>query len=289
MQKSPKFYFPWYRVSVLSAVFTINPHPMVTDCHGGMYSGDSEVWLKSFLIAVHTCDPITSSEQKADYLHSRYICICMCTPTHAAHVHVCMANSGVGIHAHMQTSRLMQCKVNTCITYVLHENENIQFFFFLNIITCWHIHPPIYESPHNSVIGFPLIFTQPIQFTHGTLMTPDKEPIVYFIKTRRIQPYVSAENTRLIGFIPRVIIFTLYSLVDAPALNHQHATPISPSSSSSNIPHAVSPHLYWRIIFVVSISILPSLSVRFHKSTQISVCSSKWYFKRVLMLVWLCG
>lgn len=36
-----------------------------------------------------------------------------------------------------------------------------------------------------------------------------------------------------------VIIFTLYSLVDALALNHQHVTPMS-LSSSSNIPHNVS-------------------------------------------------
>lgn len=37
------------------------------------------------------------------------------------------------------------------------------------------------------------------------------------------------------------IMFTLHSLVDAPVRNHQHATPISLSlSSSSNIPHAVS-------------------------------------------------
>ena len=33
----------------------------------------------------------------------------------------------------------------------------------------------------------------------------------------------------------RAIIFTLYSLVDAPALNHQHATPIALSHSHSLI------------------------------------------------------
>lgn len=45
----------------------------------------------------------------------------------------------------------------------------------------------------------------------------------------------------------RAIIFTLYSLVDAPALNHQHATPTSLAlslSTSSNIPHTVSTGVY---------------------------------------------
>lgn len=71
----------------------------------------------------------------------------------------------------------------------------------------------------------------------------------------------------------REISFTLYSLVDAPALNHQHATPLSLFLShplqTSRMPLALicTEELY----FVASISILPSLtSVRFHTSSQLS-------------------
>lgn len=85
--------------------------------------------------------------------------------------------------------------------------------------------------------------------------TPDKEPFVYLI-ARRIRARASAEKHVIDWLHHAAIIFTLYSLVDAPALNHQHATPIPLSlpltlalSPSSNIPHAVSTHLWWGLIF----------------------------------------
>lgn len=51
-----------------------------------------------------------------------------------------------------------------------------------------------------------------------------KSPIVYFI-IRRIQACASPGEHVIDWLYHPAIIFTLYSLVDAPALNHQQATP----------------------------------------------------------------
>ena len=111
-------------------------------------------------------------------------------------------------------------------------------------------------------------FTRPSVKAHTTFpldsdwfslctLTPDRELFVWLI-ARRIRARASAEKHVTDWLHHGAIILTSYSLVDAPALNHQHATPISLSlslslspslSSSSNIPHAVSTHLCWRLIF----------------------------------------
>lgn len=135
-----------------------------------------------------------------------------------------------------------------------------------------NVHPCIYESPHSSTFGFGLIFF-PFYNPFSASRHLTKSPIVYFI-IRRIQACASPGEHVIDWLYHPAIIFTLYSLVDAPALNHQQATPhplfFSLSlSSSSNIPHTVSAHLYWRIIFC-GINFNSPFNVRFHLRTQFS-------------------
>lgn len=129
----------------------------------------------------------------------------------------------------------------------------------------------------------------PIDFSAHPLTWQRAHCLFYYNKEN---PAMCERGEHVIDWLyHRAIIFTWYTLVDAPALNHQHATPFSLSlSSSSNIPHAVRSHLYWGVTFCgVSFHSSFTPGVTFHMSTQFPTLASKWCFKRILMSQWLCG
>ena len=165
----------------------------------------------------------------------------------------------------MQTSRLMRCNISTCAAYVL--NESIQVCY---ITAQWHIQPSIYGRPAWFLIDFYTTHSVHPQCS-GKHLT--KSPFLFYYNITTDWNYHN------------VIIFTLYSLINAPALN-QHATPISPSS---NIPHAASSHLCRRIIlcFINFDSLFTKRGV-FIWALGFQ-CSIVNCILRVLILMWLCG
>lgn len=82
--------------------------------------------------------------------------------------------------------------------------------------------------------------------------TPDKEPFVYLI-ARRIRARASAEKHVIDWLHHTAIIFTLYSLGRCTGTKssacYSHPSFSLSLSPSSNIPHAVSTHLWWGLIF----------------------------------------
>lgn len=108
-------------------------------------------------------------------------------------------------------------------------------------------------SPRNSATRLISFFLKK-KILHG-------EPVFLFITNwggvggwGESNPSLAAENMRLIGFITaRLRSLSLHTLVDASALNHQHSAPVPPLAAAlilfKNVPHAVSSHLYRRIIF----------------------------------------
>lgn len=172
---------------MLSALFTINPSWIVIVCRGDVHWG----FLSLIKILLDCCSHVTQilwakcQQSPFRYTHVHVHTYSTCRHPNLQHT----ITSETHTLAHMQISRLIHCKVSSGFTYVLHESLQVIY-----IIACRHIQP-IYVSPHNSAIGFWLIFfLQHIHCTHGALRTPDKEPIVYFITTRRIQPCTSAET-----------------------------------------------------------------------------------------------
>lgn len=136
-----------------------------------------------------------------------------------------------------------------------------------------NVHPCIYESPHSSTFGFWLIFfplLQPIQ----RIPAPDKEPHCLFYYKENPS---MCEPRRTCDWLALSPCDYLHFIQSGRCTGTKSSAGYSPSSlslslslsSSSNIPHTVSAHLYWRIIFC-GINFNSPFNVRFHLRTQFS-------------------
>lgn len=239
---------------------------MVIDCRGGdVHLG----FLSLIKILYDCCSHMTQifclcKRQK----NSIQICTCACAHPHADPkcTQMCIIAwppQPPPKHTQLYAGLNADFQVSSLITYVLHESIQIIY-----IIACRHIQSPVYEKP-TTLIDFYLFifFLQFIHCIHSALRTPDKSPLFILLQQREFN-HVRVQ--RMCDWLALSPCDYLHFIQSGQCTGTKSSACYShPSlSSSSNIPHTVSSHLYWTIVFCgINFNSILCWSVRFQIST----------------------